>query len=65
MILKLYLQDNLVDMREQCEFVENGQHDILTKALGTREHLGRVKTKGEYVTQRKVFKKPQGDFKSS
>ena len=65
MILKLYLQDNLPDMWEQGEFVESGQHDILTEALGTPEHLGRIKTKGEYVTQLDVFKKLLGGFKSS
>ena len=65
MILKLYLQDSLVDMRDHGEFVETGSHDILTEALGKPEHPGRVRTKGEYVTQREVFKKPPGGFKSS
>ena len=55
MILKLYLHDTLANMREQGEFVESGQHDILTEALGTPEHPGRVRTKGEYVTQGEVF----------
>ena len=62
MILKLYLQDNLADMRE---FVESGQHDILTKALGTPEHPSCVRTKGEYVIQWEVFKKQPGGYKSS
>ena len=65
MILKLYLHDTLANMRKQGEFVESGQHDILTEALGTPEYPSRVKTKGEYVTQREVFKKPPGGFKSS
>ena len=52
-------------MRDQGEFVETGSHDILIEALGKLEHPGHVKTKGEYVTQRKVFKKPPGDFRSS
>ena len=34
--------------------------DILTKALGTTEHPGHVKTKGEYVTHRELFKNHQG-----
>ena len=51
MILKLYLQVKLADIQDKGEFVESGQHDILTEALGTSEHLGCVKTKGEYVTQ--------------
>ena len=65
MILKLYLHDNLADMPELGNFVESGQHDILNEALGTHEHLGRVRTKSLYFTQREVFKKPPGDFKSS
>ena len=52
-------------MREQGDFTESGQHDILTEALGTFEHLDRVRTKGEYVIQREVFKKPPRGFKSS
>ena len=51
MILKLYLQNNLADMLKQDEFVENTQHDISTEAFGKPEHPGRVRTKGEYVTQ--------------
>ena len=51
MILKFYLQDKLADMRDKDEFVENGQHYILTDALGTLEHPGHVRTKGKYVTQ--------------
>ena len=50
MIFKLYLQDNLSYMREQGKFVESGQHEILTEALGTPEHPGHVRTKGEHVT---------------
>ena len=65
MTLKLYLQDNLADMWEHGEFVESGQHDILTEVLGTPKHLDRVMTKGKYVTQWEVFKKPPRDFKSS
>ena len=65
MILKLYLQDKFAEMRDKGEFIENGQHDILTEALGTLEHPGSVRTKGEYVTQREVFKKLPGGFKSS
>ena len=52
-------------MREQGDFVESGQYDILTKALGTPEHPGCVRTKHEYFTQQEVFKKPPGGFKSS
>ena len=52
-------------MREQGKFVESGQHEILTKALGTPEHPSRVRTKDEYVTQQEVFEKPPGGFKSS
>ena len=37
-------------MREQGEFVEIGQYDILIEALGTPKHLGRV-TKDLYVSQ--------------
>ena len=58
------MHDKLADMRDKGEFVKSGQHDILTEALGTPKHLGHVKTKGEYVTQREVFKKPIGGFKS-
>ena len=50
MIFKLYLQDNLVVMRDQVEFFETRSHDILTEALGKLEHPGRVRNKGEYVT---------------
>ena len=52
-------------MRDQGEFVESQPHDILTEALGTPGHRCHVRTKGEYVTQREVFKKPPGGFKSS
>ena len=62
--LLLYLQDNLAIMRDQGEFVETRSHDILTEALGKPEHPGRVRTKGEHVTQREVFKKPPGGFRS-
>ena len=65
MILKLYLQDKLAYMWDKGKFVKSAQHDILTKVLGTHEYLGHVRTKGEYVTQREVFKKPPGGFKSS
>ena len=58
MILILYLQVKLAELRDQGEFVETGPHDILTEALDTPEHLGRVRTKREYVTQQVVFKKP-------
>ena len=51
MILKFYLQDKLADMGDSIEFVESGQHDILTEALGTLQHPGHVRTKGLYVTQ--------------
>ena len=51
-------------MRDKGELVESGQNDILTQTLGTPEHLGRVRTKGDYVTQLEVFKKPLGGFKS-
>ena len=65
MILKLYLQDKLADMRDKGEFIESGQHDILTELLGTPKHPSRVRIIGEYVTQREVFKKPPRGFKSS
>ena len=64
MILKLYLQDKLVDMWDKGKFVESDQIDIFTQALGTPEHPSCVRTKGEYVTQWEVFKKPPGGFKS-
>ena len=51
-------------MQDKGVLVESEQNDILTQALGTGKHLGWVRNKGEYVTQRKVFKKPLGDFKS-
>ena len=51
MTFKLYLQDELADMGDKGEFVESDQHDILTEALGILEHLGRVRTKSEYITQ--------------
>ena len=51
-------------MWDKGEFVESGKNDILTEALGTPEYLRRVRTKKEYVTHRKVFKKPLGSFKS-
>ena len=51
-------------MRDKGELVESGQNDILTQALGTPEHPGRVRTKKEYVTQREVFKKTPGGLKS-
>ena len=38
-------------MQEQGEFVESGQHNILTEALGAPEHPDHVRTKSEYVTQ--------------
>ena len=65
MIFKLYLQDNLANMWDQGKFVETGSHDILFEALGKPEHPGRVRTKGKYVTQWEVFKKPPGGFRSS
>ena len=65
MILKLYLQDNLANMRDQGEFVKTRSHDILTKALGKPEHPSCVRTKGEYATQQEVFKKPPEGFRSS
>ena len=34
-------------MRDKKELVESGQNDILTQALGTLEHPGHVRTKGE------------------
>ena len=51
MILKLSLKDTLVVMRDKGELVESGQNDILTQVLSTLEHLGRIKTKGKYVTR--------------
>ena len=47
---KLSLQDELANMKDKGELVESGKNDILTQALGTPEHLDRVRTKGEYVT---------------
>ena len=38
MILKLYLQDKLADMRDKGKFVKSGQNDILTQVLGALEH---------------------------
>ena len=64
MILKLYLQDKLANMWDKGEFVESGQNDILIEALGTPEHPGHLRTKGEYVTQWEVSKKLLGGFKS-
>ena len=58
------MQDKLADTRYKGEFVESGQHDILTEALGTLEHPGSARTKGEYLTQQKVFKMLPGGFKS-
>ena len=55
MILKLYLEDKLAGIRDKDEFVESGQHDILTEALGELEYLGRVRTISKYVTQQEVF----------
>ena len=37
-------------MRDKGEFVESGQYDILIEVLGTPEHLGHVRNKGECVT---------------
>ena len=39
--------------------------DNLPKDLGTHAYPGRLRTKGAYVTQREMFKKLPGGFKSS
>jgi len=43
---KLFLQDSLAEQSTQGSFVPQGRQDILTIALGTEEHPGRVRTDG-------------------
>ncbi len=42
-------------MTTQGTFVPEGRHDILTEALGTDEHPGRVRTAGKGVGLKKYF----------
>jgi len=51
----LFLQDSLVEQSTQGSFVPQGRQDILTIALGTEEHPGRVRTAGYGVGVRQYF----------
>ncbi|XP_060974769.1 uncharacterized protein LOC115720125 [Cannabis sativa] len=53
--------DRIVEYRKQVEegtLVEEGKKDILSLALGTDEHAGRVRGMGRGVTQTQFFKTP-------
>ena len=52
---KLFLQDSLVEQNTQGSFLPQGRQDILTIALGTEEHPGRVRTAGYGVGVRQYF----------
>ncbi|XP_060961635.1 uncharacterized protein LOC115720758 isoform X2 [Cannabis sativa] len=63
-----YLNDETREKRElikeRGELTVIGQNDVLTQALGTPEHPGRVRGKGFGVVQYEVFKKPPRGFKT-
>jgi len=53
--LHSFFQDSLVEQSSQGSFVIQGRQDILTTALGTEEHPGRVRTTGYGVGVRQYF----------
>lgn len=59
----LHLQDELFQQRQEGTLVEIGTNDILTQALGTSEHAGRVRAQSYGVTQRDYFLKPKGGLR--
>ena len=44
-----------MEQSSQGSFVSLGKHDILTTAIGTKEHPGRVRTAGSGVGIRQYF----------
>jgi len=50
-----FLQDELIEQSSQGNFVSQGRRDILTTAIGTEEHPGRVRTAGLGVGVRQYF----------
>ena len=54
----------LYELLDKGEIVEIRSNDILTQALGTPEHPGRVRGRGKFVAQREVFKKPVKDLEN-
>jgi len=51
----LFSQDSLVEQSSHDSFVIQGRQDILTIALGTEEHPGRVRTAGYGMGVRQYF----------
>ncbi|KAF3455345.1 hypothetical protein FNV43_RR05793 [Rhamnella rubrinervis] len=50
---------NLEEQANEGVISTEGEHDILTQALGTDEHKDRVKGKGSYVTPSIYFNSPK------
>lgn len=52
-------QDELKKQVEDGSLVCDGNVDVLTLALGTPEHSGRVRGAGKFVSQSTFFRKPK------
>ncbi|XP_074367777.1 uncharacterized protein LOC141708178 isoform X1 [Apium graveolens] len=51
--------DELLEMKEKGEFIPHGTEDVLTTALQTPEHAGRVRGVGGFVTPTTFFNLPK------
>lgn len=50
----------MLEKKQTGELQLEGSEDVLTKALETPEHSGRVRAVGGYITSRKFFNLPRG-----
>ncbi|XP_042460684.1 uncharacterized protein LOC122044224 [Zingiber officinale] len=51
--------DDLLEKKEKGEFKSSGMNDVLTTALGSQEHYGRVRGVGGFVKPQVYFKTPR------
>ncbi|XP_042444003.1 uncharacterized protein LOC122029117 [Zingiber officinale] len=51
--------DDLLDKKKRGEFISSGSNDVLTTALGSQEHYGRVRGVGGFVKPQVYFKTPR------